>query len=194
VSFESLKDSLYAFTKKVVTELKAQGTPPDMVQIGNEINHGIVWPEGHVSNLDSLAQLIIAGTDAVLEIDPDVIMMLHVALGGQADESEFFIREMLKRGVHFDVIGLSYYPKWHGTLEDLENNVNGLAGKYGDVIVVEYSQLKKEVNKIAFEIPGGKGSCIWEPLNTWEAVFDRDGKANEFLEVYDEISKKYIGK
>ena len=193
-SFDVLKDSLYRYTRSVIKPLKDQGTTPDMVQIGNEINHGIVWPEGHVSNLDSLAQLIKAGTDATLEVDPNIVMMLHVALGGQADESEFFIQEMLKRGVHIDVIGQSYYPKWHGTLEDLENNMTRLADKYGDVILVEYSQLKKEVNKIAFELPGGKGkgTCIWEPLNTWEAVFDRDGKANKQIEVYDEISRKYL--
>jgi len=62
------------------------------------------------------------------------------------------------------------------------------------VIVVEYSARKNEVNKIGFELPGGKGkgTCIWEPLNTWEAVFDRDGKSNEFMKLYDEISKQYL--
>ena len=48
-------------TQKCDQQLKDQGTTPDMVQIGNEINHGIIWPEGHVSQLDSLAQLINAG-------------------------------------------------------------------------------------------------------------------------------------
>jgi beta-galactosidase len=48
---------MYAFTKKVIIELKAQGTTPDMVQIGNEINHGMIWPDGHVSHLDSLASI-----------------------------------------------------------------------------------------------------------------------------------------
>ena len=62
------------------------------------------------------AQLIAAGTAAVKAVDPNVIMMLHVALGGQNDESVFFIDNMIARGVHFDVIGESYYPKWHGTL------------------------------------------------------------------------------
>ena len=63
-----------------------------------------------------------------------------------------------------------------------------------DVIVVEYSALKEEVNKIAFEMPGGKGkgTCIWEPLNTWESVFDRDGKSNKYLAVYDELSKRFL--
>jgi len=197
LNFEKLKQAVYDFTKKVMLELKDQGTTPDMVQIGNEINHGIIWPEGHVSTLDSLAQLINAGTAAVKAVDSKVIMMLHVALGGQNDESVFFIDNMIARGVPFDVIGESYYPKWHGTLDDLRDNLDDLVRRYNkDVIVVEYSHKKEEVNKIAFELRDGKGkgTCIWEPLNTWESVFDRDGKANQHLLKYDEIKKKYLDK
>jgi beta-galactosidase len=164
-----------------------------MVQIGNEINHGIIWPEGHVSNLDSLAQLIKAGTEATLSVDPSIQMMLHIALGGQNDESVFFIEQMRERGVPFDVIGQSYYPKWHGTLSDLENNLTDLANRYGDVILVEYSQLKREVADIAFNLPNGrgKGTAIWEPLNTWEKIFDEQGKSNDLILIYDEIAKKF---
>jgi beta-galactosidase len=193
--FNELKKALYDYTKKVIQELKDQGTLPDMVQVGNEVNHGIVWPEGNVRHPDSLAQLIQAGTAAVKAVDPSVIMMLHVALGGQNHESVFFIDNMQARGVHFDVIGESYYPKWHGTLDDLRNNLTDLVQRYGkDVIVVEYSQLKEEVNKIAFELPNGKGkgTCIWEPLNTWESVFERDGKSNKYLAVYDAMSNCFI--
>jgi len=192
-----LKQALYDFTKKVMQELKDQGTTPDMVQIGNEINHGIVWPEGSVSNIDYLAQLIKAGTAAVKSVDPKVVMMLHIALGGQNDESVFFIDNMLARGVHFDVIGQSYYPKWHGTLADLNSNLNDLVRRYDkEVILVEYSQFKDEVNKIAFELPEGKGmgTCIWEPLNTWEAFFNPDGQSNDYLKRYDQISKQYLQK
>jgi len=80
-SFEELKKAVYDYTKEVMQQLKEQGTTPDMVQVGNEINHGIVWPEGNVSNFDGLAQLINAGTAAVKSVDPSVVMMLHVALG-----------------------------------------------------------------------------------------------------------------
>jgi beta-galactosidase len=195
LNFEELKKALYDYTRKVILELKEQGTTPDMVQIGNEINHGIVWPEGSVSNPDLLAQLLNAGTAAVKSVDPTIIMMLHVALGGQNDESVTFIDNMVARGVPFDVIGESYYPKWHGTLDDLRDNLHDLVRRYNkDVIVVEYSALKDEVNKIAFELPNGKGkgTCIWEPLNTWEAVFDRDGKSNKYLAVYDELTKRFM--
>ena len=193
--FDKLKGALYDYTKNVIEELKAQGTTPDIVQVGNEINHGIVWPEGNVNHIDSLAQLFSAGVAGVKSVDPSIIIMLHVALGGQNDETVFFVDQMLKRQAHFDVIGLSYYPKWHGTLDDLNDNMNDMLRRYNkDIIVVEYSAKKEEVNKMAFELPNGKGkgTCIWEPLNTWESVFDRDGKSNDFLKKYDEISKKYL--
>lgn len=195
MSFEQMKQALYEYTKNVMIELKQQGTVPDMVQVGNEINHGIAWPEGNISNIDSLAQLLCAGVAAVKSVDPTTIIMLHVALGGQNDETVFFMDNMLARNVHFDVIGLSYYPKWHGTLDDLRDNMNDLLRRYDkDVIVVEYSAKKEEVNKLTFELPGGrgKGTCIWEPLSTWEKFFDNDGKSNDYLKLYDEISRKYL--
>ncbi len=80
-------------------------------------------------------------------------------------------------------------------LTDLENNLYDLVRRYNkDVIVVEYSALKHEVNKIAFELPNGKGkgTCIWEPLNTWEKVFDNDGKSNDLILVYDQLREKFI--
>ena len=195
LNFEDLKKAMYDYTYSVMNELKQQGTLPDMVQVGNEINHGFVWPEGSISHIDSLAQLINAGIAAIKAVDPTMPIMLHVALGGQNDEAVFFMDNMLKRAVHFDVIGLSYYPKWHGTLDDLRDNMNDLVRRYNkDIIVVEYSQQKEAVNKLVFELPNGKGkgSCIWEPLNTWESVFNKDGKSNDYLKRYDEISKKYL--
>ena len=195
LNFAQLKDSVYHYTKNVIKKLKAQGTAPDMVQIGNEINHGMLWHEGRINNADNLAQLIIAGTNAVKEIAPKTIMLLHIALGGQNDESVSFINSMLLRDVDFDVIGQSYYPIWHGTLDDLRNNLTALINKYHkDVVVVEYSQLKKEVNDIEFNLPEGKGkgTFIWEPLSTWENFFDKEGKSNELIKVYDSIHKKYL--
>ena len=195
--FATLTDSVYFFTRKVIAALKDQGTLPDMVQVGNEINHGMIWPEGSIRHPDSLAQLIYAGICGVKAVDPGCPIMLHIALGGQNDESHFFIDNMLSRNVPFDVIGLSYYPRWHGTLSDLKYNVDDLAKQYGkDVIVVEYTQFKREVNDIAFSVPGGlgKGTCIWEPLNTWEQIFDKSGKANSLLYLYDDLSKDFIRK
>ena len=193
--FTGLRQSVYVYTKEVMEALKRQHTLPDMVQVGNEINHGMIWPEGSISHPDSLAELVYAGIRGVKSVDAACPILLHIALGGQNDESHFFLDNMLERGVPFDVIGLSYYPKWHGSLSDLKYNVNDLARQYRkDVIVVEYTQLKKEVNEIAFSVADGrgKGTCIWEPLSTWERIFEKDGKANDYLYVYDELSRKFV--
>jgi beta-galactosidase len=75
-------------------------------------------------------------------------------------------------------------------LADLEHNLNDLVKKYKkDLIVVEYSALKKEVNHIAFSLPNnkGKGTCIWEPLNTWEKIFETNGQSNQLLPLYDQF-------
>ncbi|GGB03830.1 hypothetical protein GCM10011511_28950 [Puia dinghuensis] len=195
LTFPVLTDSVYAFTRRVIGALAQQHTLPDMVQVGNEINHGMIWPEGSMRHPDSLAQLIYAGIRGVKAVDATCPIMLHIALGGQNDESHFWLDNMLSRRVPFDVIGLSYYPRWHGSLSDLKYNVDDLARQYGkDVIVVEYTQRKREVNDIAFSVPGGlgKGTCIWEPLNTWEQIFDKEGKANDLLYLYDDFSKEFI--
>jgi len=194
LSFADLKKALFDYTVEVVTALKRQGTVPDMVQVGNEINHGLVWPEGSIMHPDSMAALISAGVAGVKSVDPAIVIMLHIALGGQHDEAVFFLDQVLARKVPFDVIGLSYYPQWHGTVADLQANMNELLKRYGkSVIVAEYSARKREVNSVAYELPGqqGKGTFIWEPLNTWERIFDTQGKTNEWMGEYDEIRKTF---
>ena len=200
LSGTALEQAVHDYTKQVLLALAAQGTPPDMVQVGNEINHGMIWPDGDVQKADSLtrfdtlARLAEAGASAVREAAPTALVMMHIALGGQHQQSITWLNRMIARNVKFDVIGESYYPKWHGTIADLKNNLTALAQKYPqDIVVVEYSERKREVNDIAFNLPGGKGkgSFIWEPLNTWESIFDKQGKANDLLLIYDEISRQY---
>jgi beta-galactosidase len=193
--FTGLTSTLKDYTKSVLTQLKDQGTMPEMVQIGNEINHGIVWPDGHISNLDNLAGLLKAGTQAVREVDPNTTIMMHLALGGQNEETTFWFDNMIARGVEFDIIGLSYYPIWHCTLDDLNNNMLDIIERYQkDINVVEYSAYKKAVNHIVFSLPNdrGNGTCIWEPLNTWSKIFDENGQPLEELSYYDEIHKAYL--
>jgi beta-galactosidase len=196
LDFEGLRMTLKEYTSSVITALRDQGTLPAMVQIGNEINHGLLWPDGHISNLDNLAELLKAGVAGVREVDPDIVVMMHIALGGQNEEAVFWLDNMIARGVEFDILGLSYYPRWHGTLDDLYFNLVDLTDRYKkDVNVVEYSQYKRELHDMVFTLPNGrgKGTCIWEPLNTWSRVFDREGNVTSDIQVYDEMNKKYLG-
>jgi beta-galactosidase len=195
LDFQSLKDVMRAYTTRVLIALGDQGTLPAMVQVGNEINHGLLWPDGHISNPDKMAALLKAGTEGVKAVDPNIPVMMHLALGGQHDEAVFWLDNMLARGVKFDIIGLSYYPRWHGTLDDLESNLKDLAARYHKPVnVVEYSDFKKEVNDISFGVPGnmGKGSCIWEPLNERSGLFDAKGNVSPLISVYDDLSRTYL--
>lgn len=194
LDFDSLTLMLKEYTRDVILHLKNQGTMPEMVQVGNEINHGLLWPDGHISNLDNLAALLKAGAEGVQEADSSIIIMMHIALGGQNDEAVFWLDNMIARDVDFDVLGLSYYPRWHGTLDDLSYNLQNLTKRYKkEVNVVEYSQFEKELHDIVFALPEnfGEGTCIWEPLSFWGGLFDRDGEVLEKIHVYDTIRDTY---
>ncbi len=129
-NFEELKDAIRSYTKDVLLALKAQGTLPDIVQVGNEINSGIIWPDGKASNMDTLTQFLKAGIAGVNDVDPSINIMLHIVCGGQNKKSRYFFDNMISYGIDFDIIGQSYYPKWHGTLDSLKDNLTDLAKRY----------------------------------------------------------------
>jgi arabinogalactan endo-1,4-beta-galactosidase len=139
--FEQLKQALYDHTFDVCNSLMEQGTPPDMIQVGNEINSGMLWPDGHTwdpPNWDNLAQLLTAGYEAVKACSPKTQVMLHIAEGGDNELARWWFDSITSRDVPFDVIGISYYPYWHGSLGELQYNLNDISARYDrDVIVVE---------------------------------------------------------
>ena len=139
--FEGLKQALYDHTFDVCNSLVQQGTPPDMVQVGNEINAGMLWPDGHTydpPNWDNLAELLTAGYEAVKACSPETQVMLHIAEGGDNELARWWFDNITHRDVPFDVIGISYYPYWHGSLGELQYNLNDITARYDkDVIVVE---------------------------------------------------------
>jgi arabinogalactan endo-1,4-beta-galactosidase len=145
LSFEVLKDSVYQYTKKVIGALCAQQTIPDMVQLGNEITPGMLWNDGRVggnyNNWKQLGELIQSGIRGVREscaAGDSVRIMIHIDRGGDNGGSRWFFDNLNKQNVPFDVIGLSFYPWWHGILNQLKSNLNDLATRYGkDLVVVE---------------------------------------------------------
>ena len=189
-SYDEVCAEVYNHTKSVIEALAAQGTTPDMIQIGNEVSNGMLWPYGSVRHsFSGLCGLLKEGVRAARECAPDAEIMLHVALGGQAEESERFFDAMAKYEVDYDLIGQSYYPEWHGTLEDLEANLNKLALQYGKpIIVVEYRDYYLEIERIVSSLPEGlgRGTFIWEATShQWGKLFDEKGAATPALDDYN---------
>jgi len=138
LDFEQLKQAVYEHTYDVCSSLAVQGTPPEMVQVGNEINSGMLWPDGDYNHFDNLAALLREGYRAVKECSPSTQVMLHIAEGGDNDLARWWFDNITRREVPFDVIGISYYPFWHGSLAELQYNLDDITARYDkDVIVVE---------------------------------------------------------
>lgn len=139
LDFEGLKTALYQHTADVCGSLKEQGTPPDVVQVGNEITNGMLWPDGkNDTSFDNLAALLKEGSRAVKDCSPETLVMLHVNNGGDNVLCRWWFDSIVAREVPFDLIGFSYYPHWHGTLADLQRNLNDIALRYDkDIILTE---------------------------------------------------------
>lgn len=138
---EALAEAVYDFTRQVLLRLSEEDLLPDMVAVGNELTNGLLWPWGRVPNFQNIVRFLNAGIRAVRETAPEALVMLHLDNGGNNElYRRWFDSYLAHGGVDFDLIGLSYYPFWHGTLEDLSANMADLAGRYHkDMIVAEVS-------------------------------------------------------
>jgi arabinogalactan endo-1,4-beta-galactosidase len=138
-SVAQLRQAVYDHTFDVLSGLAAQGTPADMAQIGNEINDGMLWPEGRAStNWANLAGFLTAGAQAARAASSSTRVVLHLAEGGNNSQHRWWFDNAVSRGVPFDVIAVSHYLYWHGSAASLRANLIDLASRYGrDVFVAE---------------------------------------------------------
>ena len=139
LSFEELTQAVYDYTHDVLVELSKNDALPDMVQVGNEVRSGILFPDGAVPNYSALATLLNAGIRAVRDISQNIEIMMHLDQGGRF----FCLREwfdaMFAAGMEkIDAIGISFYSFWHGTFKDLKDSMAQLIARYDlPVYVVE---------------------------------------------------------
>jgi arabinogalactan endo-1,4-beta-galactosidase len=160
-----LSDTVRSYTQQVISAFAAQGTPVDMVSIGSEIRNGMLWPVGQVdwaanTGWDNLATLLKAGVAGARAGNPAghrLLIMLHFDQGGDNADSSTFYTNMVSRGVPFDVIGLSYYLFFHGTLTQMRTNVDDLATQFHKWIVIAESQYP-------WTLAGGDstGNFVWQ--------------------------------
>ena len=204
-----LEQAVGAYTFQVLAGLKKAGVIPVFVQVGNEINSGMLLPQGDVSAPDRLARLFNAGADAVRLSFPGVPVAVHLASGTDLPALLWFLERLTASGGRFDMIGVSYYPYWDKqpwgeSIAKLGAALNALAQRYGKpVMVLETGGVEtrpsdtrdqfRAVGETLSLVPGGlgRGFFLWEPeaasswsgyaLSSWGA----DGRPTIALDVFD---------
>jgi arabinogalactan endo-1,4-beta-galactosidase len=189
--FDSLELQVEAYTAEVITRLRQSGALPDIVQVGNEVDAGILWPLGRVGGTydthvqwDRFTRLLKAGIRGVrsaLGSGDSVRILLHHSQGGNAGGTQWFFDRMDTLGVPYDLIGLSYYPCWHGTLAELQSNLRATSLRFGrDIMVVETSypwraggweDIATNLAAMTWAIsPQGQAQFLWDVLEAVATV------------------------
>jgi arabinogalactan endo-1,4-beta-galactosidase len=223
-SHEELVEAVFEYTRDTIATFRDAGVLPEMVQIGNEISAGMLWPDGKLpENWDNLAELLHAGIEGVeagrgYAARPRI--MIHIDKGGNLKATKWFFDKWHSYGIDYDVIGQSYYPWWHGSLEDLRENLAFMAREYKkDIMLVEVAynwrpteyknkpapfpespegqrQFLDEVHRLVLSTPDnrGKGIFWWEPAVQGglrsRGFFDDDGNALPVIKVFDRLTHK----
>jgi arabinogalactan endo-1,4-beta-galactosidase len=188
-----LVKAVFGYTSETIKSLRLAGVMPEMVAVGNEIQNGMLWPDGKLpGNWDNFADLIQAGINGVnagcdTANRPDI--MIHIGPGGDKILTKAFFDKYFSYGLDLDFIGQSYYPWWQGSLLDLRDNFIFMAKEYKKPIILvevaycaspkEYKSrpgpfpetpegqkdFLEEVNKIVLSTPDNLGAGIfwWEP-------------------------------
>ncbi|MDQ8205025.1 glycosyl hydrolase 53 family protein [Pelagicoccus sp. SDUM812003] len=194
LTHEELVEAVFAYTRDTIVAFREAGVMPDMVQNGNEITNGMLWPHGKLpENEDNFAELVqagINGVDAGRGNLPRPKIMVQVESSGNKAKTKRFFDALFARGVDCDVLGQSYYPWWHGSPLDLRETLNFMALEYGkEVMVVEAAycwrpteykehpgpfpetpegqrEYLETVHEILLDVPNGLGTGIfwWEPM------------------------------
>lgn len=195
LTFSQLTTQVRSYTKQTLELFKADGALPDMVQVGNEIVGGMLWPDGKNSNMNQFATLVNAGIDGVKDVDTGIKIMIHSIA---KDSPVSWVTNLVNAGVNrIDVFGLSYYSEWHGTPDELQVKVSAIAAKYAfKIAIAEYADNHERVNDIIYNAPDHKGigTFVWEPADWNEALFDYKNnrrETNSRIDIYPHLSQRY---
>ncbi|MBL4745373.1 MAG: glycosyl hydrolase 53 family protein [Flavobacteriaceae bacterium] len=155
LSQEDLLVRVYEYTQRIVEEIA-----PDIIQIGNEVNNGFMFPYGSVyKHQKYFFELMTTGVAAVRASSDTCKIMIHVA---GLDKSEWFFG--LLKGLDYDMIGISYYPKWHGkNMEVFASEFNNLSQQFGkDILIAETAYpFTLDWNDWTHNVMGEKEALIW---------------------------------
>lgn len=206
-SYVQIKRAVYAYTYDVMYTLKINGVQPEWVQIGNEIDNGLLWDYGRAStNMQQFAGIVKSGASAVKAVSPTSEVVLHLGNGYDNKLYRYIFDGLRTYGVEWDVIGMSLYPtvdNWQTMNKKTLDNMNDMVSRYGkEVIICEVGMdASKPAETRAFltdliqktkSVPANKGRGVfyWEPeaygewYNYKLGAFDSKGKVTEALNAF----------
>ncbi len=139
-TWEQLVTEIYDYTKTTLEAFQALGILPEMVQIGNEINNGMIWEWGRLNalplQLTRLSTLLSEANRACKDVSQDIKTIIHLAEGGTYSRFQEFFDKMASKNVNYDIIGLSYYSYWHGTIEEVQDTMDRISARYGKPVCI----------------------------------------------------------
>ena len=207
LNFTDLNTALGRHTIDVLQALKAAGVSPEWVQVGNETNDGMLWPDGRASTqMVNYTQLVNTGYSAVKAVFPQAKVIVHVSNGWDLNLFTWNIGGLINNGAQFDVVGMSLYPTvtdWGARNAQCLATMKEMVARYNkDVMIVEAGMpwdspleskafLEDLIRKTA-SVPGGRGLGVlyWEPLAyaNWKGytlgAFDNGGKPTAAMEAF----------
>jgi len=174
-TYAELQASVYNYTFQFMSALAAQGIYPQWVQVGNEIDSGMMWPMGSTANFSQLAGLINSGYNAVKAASSSAQVVVHLSTISDLSHFETLFDALVADGGKFDVIGASYYDG-PGTIATVAANLKTLAARYGKPVMIceighSYSDATGAYNDVQTAIQAvravpnnqGLGVIYWEP-------------------------------
>ena len=136
MNIEEKADALYNYTLDSLTQILEAGVNVGMVQIGNEINNGMSG-ETDVANV---RKLLTAGSKAVREVaadsGKDILVAVHYTNIDDIKKLDTLLTGLQVKEIDYDIVGLSFYPYWHGTMDDLKNTIIHIRDTYGKKVYV----------------------------------------------------------
>jgi arabinogalactan endo-1,4-beta-galactosidase len=183
---DELLADIYAHTYDVLDTLKSLGITPEWVQVGNETNNGMLWPEGKASSsMSNFAKMVNSGYDAVKAIDSTIKVIVHISNGYDNNLFKWMFNGLKNNNARWDVIGMSLYPSWAGSPWATVNtqclsNMNDMKTRFGKEIILSEVGMpyadKYECNAFLLDLinkvksVSGLGVFYWEPeCYNWES-------------------------
>jgi arabinogalactan endo-1,4-beta-galactosidase len=215
LSVSALATKVHDYTKDALTQLKSQGAMPDMVSVGNEITNGMLWDTGRISSSDftNFASLLKAGVGAVREVDPAIVIVMHIEKCNNYTTTKWWLDGVLGQGVSFDVLGQSCYATapngiagYQGTPADWKATFTQLASAYPNLkfLIAEYSAEQRGAGDTMYGVPNkrGLGTFNWDPTRSYDTLpndplFSTNGAWNRYVAIpakmalYEQMAKDY---